>query len=935
MNVEAQRNPTSGLGLMVLLSVFVACVGLLILGGCVPPPSAPLGPVGGGTPSSGGGGGADTGGGIDGDDADGDEDGGDDADGGDSEDGDADTTDPGAALRRVMDASQGAGDIEAAANGYEKAILDLYLADPEHASEQLREMIASQLTSPEDVEQFVDMQHALAGRTVWVSAGLRGDAAKTRRDRMQADDVSRVVAVYVNGINATFDGADLDTLMLANLLTRGPDLVEELTGVVLHYNLSSTDEERSFWDGVICPAAQFSFDLDQDMCTDWGWGVDFVEAMADKMVELIGNPNIGIDHREIADRVTRHLQEGLGVLLIGHSQGNFKIDRALNLLWDNDGNWADDAQSAHDALRAHVAVVAVGCPATYEETIDRGIRVRKINIRHSQSLAGTDWNLHIEWLRLPEVRITEDIVALLDETQPESEWLPNRWENLYMTEVHSLRDTYIRLYGVNIREAVREVAEAITEGDTCAYLCDSLPGWPTGDGLDVYLDFNGAKSQAFLESRNIISGPFVTQPFSMAALEQPPSMTDKNAAEKIQNYVEGLFADHNICFHSSYSHEEPQATHVIVYIGGAGEVESGDNAKAESIGMAEERDHIAVVCPPNIRPEVDSDDIDDTLWAIATRIAHELGHLLGLRHTKTDHDIMSGIFVYSTSRDAQFQPTTIDEGGFEYDGQEQNAPCILECRLGPVAERSCSRNELSEDDDDVLAFDLGGGVTMELVRIPAGTFMMGTDNAVYYPEYQRPVHSVTIDQPFYLGRYEVTQAQWEAVIGSNPSGFSGSDDLPVERVGWEEAVELTQALSRLVGREARLPTEAEWEYACRAGTTTEYSFGDSAGDLGQYAWYDANSSSRSHQVGQKQPNAFGLYDMHGNVWEWCEDVWHEDYSGAPSDGGAWTSGGVSSKRIIRGGSWLNDGGYLTSTSRLGGALIDHDPYIGLRVVVQP
>ena len=194
-----------------------------------------------------------------------------------------------------------------------------------------------------------------------------------------------------------------------------------------------------------------------------------------------------------------------------------------------------------------------------------------------------------------------------------------------------------------------------------------------------------------------------------------------------------------------------------------------------------------------------------------------------------------------------------------------------------------------------------GKEVLKMAIIPAGDFMMGSESG---SSDELPVHKVAV-RPFYIGRTEVTQAQWQTVLGSLPNvGFKGSE-RPVERVSWEDVQEFCRRLSEQTGLEFRLPTEAEWEYAARAGTTTEYSFGDDEKMLGDYAWFDKNSGSSTHDVGQKLPNQFGLYDMHGNVWEWCEDNWHENYEGAPSDGSAWLSGGDSTRRVVRGGSWLN------------------------------
>ena len=202
---------------------------------------------------------------------------------------------------------------------------------------------------------------------------------------------------------------------------------------------------------------------------------------------------------------------------------------------------------------------------------------------------------------------------------------------------------------------------------------------------------------------------------------------------------------------------------------------------------------------------------------------------------------------------------------------------------------------------------------LRMVEIPAGTFKMGSPhNEEDRDKDEGPQHMVMITRPFGMGALTVTQGCWEALMGSNPSHFAGDPRLPVEQVSWKDICGPDGFLDRLnaltegtrpEGQVFRLPTEAEWEYACRAGTTTAYSFGSDWANVGDYAWNVDNSNERPHPVGQKKPNAWGLYDMHGNMWEWCLDVWHDTYKGAPQDGSAWVEGGDHYQRIIRGECW--------------------------------
>ncbi|WP_445635245.1 SUMF1/EgtB/PvdO family nonheme iron enzyme [Nostoc sp. DSM 114161] len=212
--------------------------------------------------------------------------------------------------------------------------------------------------------------------------------------------------------------------------------------------------------------------------------------------------------------------------------------------------------------------------------------------------------------------------------------------------------------------------------------------------------------------------------------------------------------------------------------------------------------------------------------------------------------------------------------------------------------------------------DLGNGVILEMVSIPSGTFMMGSPSTEQgRRDDETPQHQVTVPS-FFIGKYQITQAQYQAIMGINPSYFrTNGANRPVESVSWNDAVEFCQKLSQKTRRTYRLPSEAQWEYACRAGTTTPFYFGETiTTDLvnynGNYTYASAPKGQYRHQttpVGSFPPNAFGLYDMHGLVWEWCQDNRHHNYQGAPTDGSAWLQTGLFSNllsdRVMRGGSW--------------------------------
>jgi len=239
-----------------------------------------------------------------------------------------------------------------------------------------------------------------------------------------------------------------------------------------------------------------------------------------------------------------------------------------------------------------------------------------------------------------------------------------------------------------------------------------------------------------------------------------------------------------------------------------------------------------------------------------------------------------------------------------------------------------------------LALTLGTGVTMKLLRVEAGTFTMGspvTEKARIKTE--GPQRQVTLTKPFYVGLHEITQAQWKAVMGTEP--WRGKKctrygpDLAASYISWNDATAFCKALSKKTGRTVRLPTEAEWEYACRAGTTTAYSFGDDASKLGDYAWYDGNTYNKgkkyTHAVGVKKPNAWGLYDMHGNAWEWCADWYADSYASTDTRNPKGPASG--DIRVLRGGTWFFDPLQCRTAARYGGYPAKSDLFIGFRVVV--
>ena len=258
---------------------------------------------------------------------------------------------------------------------------------------------------------------------------------------------------------------------------------------------------------------------------------------------------------------------------------------------------------------------------------------------------------------------------------------------------------------------------------------------------------------------------------------------------------------------------------------------------------------------------------------------------------------------------------------------------VLICGVFAVAFSSAAQPQAATNSPPgsiTLALELGNGAKMDFVLIPAGTFVMGAEES---RADEKPVTKVTISQPFYFGKYEVTQEQWHAVMTNNPSHYKGTN-LPVEQVSWNVAQGfLTNLNARVKGYRFRLPSEAEWEHACRAGTTTHYSFGDGDTALPEYGWFTGNGERRTHPVGEKKPNTWGLYDMHGNVWEWCQD-WYAPYPGGEVTDP--TGPATGTNIVMRGGSWSHGSRDLWSSFRFGRFKRDF-PFrsVGFRVVAVP
>ena len=249
---------------------------------------------------------------------------------------------------------------------------------------------------------------------------------------------------------------------------------------------------------------------------------------------------------------------------------------------------------------------------------------------------------------------------------------------------------------------------------------------------------------------------------------------------------------------------------------------------------------------------------------------------------------------------------------------------------GPPPVDASTKQLLTTFRQEFIAINPGQG------RFPS-EFLMGRNDG---PATERPRHRVRLAKPFWIAKYEVPQNLWQAVMGSNPSRWKGPRNS-VENLSFDEAQQFCRRITaglRSVGlitpqQTVRLPTEAEWEYCARAGSKTLYSFGDNVQLLDEHAWHTGNAAGNDPPVGAKKPNAWGLYDIHGYLWEWCQDPWHKNYDSAPADGTTWNEAGDASQRVLRGGSWKDKAEMLTSSFRLGRPTDTRDDAIGLRCVL--
>ncbi len=325
---------------------------------------------------------------------------------------------------------------------------------------------------------------------------------------------------------------------------------------------------------------------------------------------------------------------------------------------------------------------------------------------------------------------------------------------------------------------------------------------------------------------------------------------------------------------------------------------------------------------------------------------------LTIRYTPTNATVLvDNKMVKGTNGVAQ---TTLPEGQHSYivfcDGYESeegmvklkaSAPSNLQITLtkeataiqGPVAQPTVAQQPVVQApiaNSDHISIPVKDGISIDMVRVEAGTFTMGATAQMKNPdEDEKPTHRVTLTNDYYIGKYEVTQALWQAVMGSNPSNFKG-DNLPVEMVSWADCQDFLSKLNRITGKTFRLPTEAEWEYAARGGNKSRGYQYSGSNNLSDVAWYGDNSGSKTHVVGIKQPNELGIYDMSGNVWEWCQD-WDGEYSSSSQVNPTGANYGF--RRVFRGGSWDFDAWACRSSFRNSDSSGTCGNSLGLRLVL--
>ena len=285
-------------------------------------------------------------------------------------------------------------------------------------------------------------------------------------------------------------------------------------------------------------------------------------------------------------------------------------------------------------------------------------------------------------------------------------------------------------------------------------------------------------------------------------------------------------------------------------------------------------------------------------------------------------------WVYLTHGSRQMQvtaknnlPLMIKFADYGVESVEKNRTYVL------VLSPTTPSNPLSAD---VITLPVKDGISIEMVKVEAGTFMMGATSEMENPDdSEKPVHQVTLTNDYYMSKYEVTQALWKAVMGNNPSDFMG-DNFPVENVSWNDCQEFISKLNSLTDRKFRLPTEAEWEYAARGGKKSRgYQYSGSR-NISNVAWYKSNSDSKSHPVGTKQANELGIYDMSGNVYEWCQD-WYAAYSSSTQTNPAGAISG--SHRVFRGGSCFGYATNCRSACRIGYPPYFYGSILGLRLAL--